>query len=71
MYLPLYNGDYSMFTYFVRLTKYLRLIPCFVMEGALSFSSVAKLFFKNIVRLLGIPAEMISNRDPRFIAFFW
>ena len=52
------------------MTKYHRLTSCFVGEGALSASSVAKCFFDNIVRFLGIPTEVISDREPRFTAFF-
>ena len=59
------------FTCVDRLTKYCRLIPCFVGEGALSASLVAKLFFDNVVRFFGVPAEVISDRDPRFTASFW
>ena len=40
-------------------------------EGALSFSSIAKLFFDKAVRFFGISAEMISDRDSRFTASFW
>ena len=38
-------------------------------EGALSASSVAKLFFDNVVRFFGVPGE-ISSRYPRFTAYF-
>ena len=43
---------------------------CFVGEGALSASSVAKLFFDNIVRFFGVPAEVISDRGSRLTASF-
>ena len=39
-------------------------------EGALSVNAVAKLFFGNVVRFLGVPIEVISERDPRFTVFF-
>ena len=78
MYLPIYNGHTAVFTcvrkhYFhlERLTKYCRLIPCLVGEGALSAFLVAKLFFDNVVKFLIILVEVISDRDPRFTAFFW
>ena len=35
----------------------------FVREGALSASSVAMLFFDNVVSLFGIPGEVVSDRD--------
>ena len=40
-------------------------------EESLSASLVAKLFFDNVVRFFGVPTEVISERDPRFTAFFW
>ena len=40
-------------------------------EGALSASSVAKLYFDNIVRVFDVPGEVISDGDPMFIASFW
>ena len=40
-------------------------------EGALGASSVAKLFFDNIVRFFGIPGEVILNSDPSLTASFW
>ena len=69
--LPLCNVHNIIFTCVDRLIKYCRSIPCFVGEGALSASSVAKLFFDNVVRLFAVLAEVISNRDPRFTGFFW
>ena len=69
--LPLYNGYNAIFTCVDRLTKYSSLLPCFVGEGALSASSVAKLSLDNIVGLFGIPVEVISDRDPRLTASFW
>ena len=49
----------------------MRLIFYFVGEKALSASLVAKLFFDNVVRFFGVPAGVISDRDPRFTASFW
>ena len=53
--LPFYDKHNAFFACFDKLTKYYRLITCFVGEGALSASSVAKLFFDNIVRFFGVP----------------
>ena len=36
----------------------------------MSNSSVAKLFFDNVVRFFGILAGVLSDMDPRFTAFF-
>ncbi|GJP45443.1 hypothetical protein CLOM_g4832, partial [Closterium sp. NIES-68] len=35
------------------------------------FSSSAKLFLTNIVRLHGMPLAIISDRDPRVTSNFW
>ena len=69
--LTLYDGHNAMFTCIDWLIKYRRLIPCFVREGTLSASLVAKLFVDNVVRFFGVLGEVISDRGPRFIASFW
>ena len=69
--LPLYDGLNAICTCVDPLTKYFKLIHYFLGEGALSASSVAKLFLDNLVRFFGIPAEVNLNRDPRFTASFW
>ena len=40
-------------------------------EGALSSSLIAKMFFDSAVSFFGIPAEVISDGDPRLTASFW
>ena len=67
--LPLCNGYSDIFTCVDSLTKYCKLIPCFVHERALSAALVAKLFFDNVVRFFGVPGEVISDRDPSFCCF--
>ena len=37
----------------------------------MSASSIEKFFFDNIVRLFGVLAEVILDRDLRFITSFW
>ena len=51
-------------------TKYCRFIPCFVGDKYPSTSSVEIIFFDNVIRLFDIPAEVISNREPRFTTSF-
>ena len=46
-------------------------MPCLEGEEAMSVSSVAKLFFDNLVRFLGILGKVILNREPRFTVSFW
>lgn len=51
-----------------RFSKYATFIPvttdCKVKE-------VARAFFKNVVKLWGIPRSIISDRDPIFMGKFW
>ena len=69
--LPVCDGHNAIFTYIERLTQYFWLIACFVGEGALSASSVAKLFFDNVIRFFGVLDEVISHRYPRFTTSLW
>ena len=51
-----------------RLTKMAHFMPC---STTVTAPQVAQLFLDFIVKLHGIPKEIISDRDPRFTSHFW
>ena len=68
--LPLCDGHNAIFTCVDCLAKYCMFIPYFVGKGGLITTSVAKIFYDNIIRSYGFPGKVISDRDPRFTASF-
>ncbi|WJX17476.1 hypothetical protein P8452_07389 [Trifolium repens] len=51
-----------------RLTKSAHFIP---INQTYSLERLAQIYVKEIVRLHGIPASIVSDRDPRFTSKFW
>ena len=49
-------------------SKYAQFLP---FSHPYTAQSVAKLFFDNIFKLHGMPATIVSNRDPLFTSTFW
>ena len=43
----------------------------FLGEGELSAEQVAHLLFDDVVRIFGLPDEVLHGRDPHFTADFW
>ncbi|WMV15043.1 hypothetical protein MTR67_008428 [Solanum verrucosum] len=66
--LPKSGGKTMLFVVVDRFSKYAHFIP---LAHPYNASSVARIFFENIVRLHGIPESIVSDRDAIFTSSFW
>ena len=62
------RGHVSIYVVLDRFPKMAHFIPCYKTRDA---THIVSLFFKEIVRLHGLPKSIVSYIDTRFVGHFW
>ena len=66
--IPTPEGDICLLIVVDRFSKMLHIIH---LKDCTTAEAVATAFFANVARLHGLPATIITDRDPRFQSSFW